>query len=90
VLGPAASYVVDILHSRSAEAVAVNNGFRHTLLSFAISGIIPMIDAYGVMVTNTVSAVVAWLGFGLLWLTIQYGESLRAWCDIGFSTAEDN
>jgi len=90
VLGPAAAYLVDVLHSRSTEAVAVNNGFRSTVISFAISGIIPMLDAYGVMVTNTASAVVAWLGCGLFWLTIQRGESMRAWCDVGFSTAEDN
>lgn len=24
----------------------------------------------------------------LLWLTIQYGEDMRNWCDIGFSTVE--
>ncbi|KAF9444153.1 MFS general substrate transporter [Macrolepiota fuliginosa MF-IS2] len=90
VLSPAAAYVVDVLHSRSAEAVAANNGFRSVILSVAIAGIMPMIDAYGVVATNTASAVLTWFGFGLLWLTIRYGESMRAWCNIGFSTAETN
>ncbi|EKM83312.1 hypothetical protein AGABI1DRAFT_89867 [Agaricus bisporus var. burnettii JB137-S8] len=64
VLSPASSYVVDVLHSRSAEAVAANNGFRSVILSFAIAGIMPMIEAHGVVFTNFIAAVVAWLGFG--------------------------
>ncbi|KAF5349557.1 hypothetical protein D9756_008805 [Leucocoprinus leucothites] len=88
ILGPSAAYVVDVLHSRSAEAIAANNGTRSVLISIAVAGIMPMIDTYGVLVTNTVSALFAWGGFGLLWLTIKYGEPMRKWCDVGFATAE--
>lgn len=26
----------------------------------------------------------------LLWCTIRYGDKMRAWVDVGYSTAEDN
>ncbi len=42
----------------------LDSGFRSILLSLAISGIMPIIDAYGVMITNIASAVLVWLGFG--------------------------
>lgn len=88
VLGPSAAYIVDVLHSRSAEAIAANNGTRSVILSFAVAGIMPTIDVYGVFMTSIFSALLAWIGFGLLWLTIRYGETMRNWCDVGFSTAE--
>jgi hypothetical protein len=74
-----------------------------------------MIETYGVLFTDTASAVLAWGGFGyvenpsvistimpsadnfsrltfgrLLWLTIRYGDRLRAVMNVGFSTAENN
>ncbi|KXN87031.1 putative transporter AQR1 [Leucoagaricus sp. SymC.cos] len=79
VLGPSATYIVDVLHSRSAEAIAANNGTRSIILSVAVAGIMPMIDHYGVFVTNTASAILAWSGFGWVffiltpdtWVTTQ-------------------
>ncbi|KAF8888356.1 major facilitator superfamily domain-containing protein [Infundibulicybe gibba] len=79
VLGLAASYLVDVMHSRSAESVAASTGFRSCMVSLAVAGILPMIDQFGVVVTNTLSAFLAWIGFGMLWCTIRYGSEMRAW-----------
>ncbi|KAF8812965.1 MFS general substrate transporter, partial [Phlegmacium glaucopus] len=81
VLSPSAAYFVDLVHSRSAEAMAANNAFRSLLTSIAVSGTLPMIGTYGLVVTNTTTALLAWVGFGLLWFTIEYGERLRAVVD---------
>ncbi|KAJ3511710.1 hypothetical protein NLJ89_g3940 [Agrocybe chaxingu] len=90
VLSPSAVYVVDVMHSRSAEAMAANNGFRSIIMSIAIAFILPMVEKYGVAVTNTIAATLSWIGFGFLWMTIAYGARLRAMVDVGFSTSEDN
>ncbi|KAF9046832.1 MFS general substrate transporter [Hymenopellis radicata] len=91
VLSPSAAYGVDILHERSAESMAANNGLRSFLLSILIAGIIPLVETAGVAVTSAIAAAGAWsLGFGLLWLTIRYGERMRAWVDVGYSTEESN
>ncbi|KAJ3513850.1 hypothetical protein NLJ89_g2716 [Agrocybe chaxingu] len=90
VLSPSAAYFVDLMHSRSAEAMAASNGFRSIFMSIAIAAILPMIEKYGVVVTNTVGAILGWIGFGLLWMTIAYGDRLRAMADVGFSTADNN
>ncbi|KIM49869.1 hypothetical protein M413DRAFT_117879 [Hebeloma cylindrosporum] len=90
VLSPSAAYFVDLMHSRSAESMAANNGFRSILMSLSIAAILPMIEAYGVLFTNTVSVALTWGGFGLLWFTIRYGNRLRAVVDVGFSTADNN
>ncbi|KAF9009718.1 major facilitator superfamily domain-containing protein [Cyathus striatus] len=90
VLSPSAAYNVDLMHSRSAEAMAANNGFRAMIMSVAIAGILPMINTYGVVVTNTIAAILGWIAFGILWATIRYGTQLRAVVDVGFSTADNN
>jgi hypothetical protein len=76
-------------------------------MSLAIAGILPLINLIGVAATNTLSAFLALLGFGLgfalifssisnmflirlLWFTIRYGDRMRAWVDVGYSTAENN
>ena len=84
-MSPSAAYVVDLMHSRSAEAIAANafvfaiplrinfhrltynyhcSGLRSTLLAATVPVIFPMIEAYGVAVTNTTSAFLALIGFG--------------------------
>ncbi|KAF9447242.1 MFS general substrate transporter [Macrolepiota fuliginosa MF-IS2] len=90
VLSPSAAYTVDVLHSRSAEAMACNSGFRSFLLTFAIAGIMPMINTYGIVATNTLSAALAWIGCMMLALTIRYGDKMRAWVDVGYSNADNN
>ncbi|RXW11514.1 hypothetical protein EST38_g14342 [Candolleomyces aberdarensis] len=51
VFSPCSAYIVDIVHSRSAESVAANR---------------------------------------CLWAVIKYGETMRGWIDVGYSTEEDN
>ncbi|KXN87022.1 Quinidine resistance protein 1 [Leucoagaricus sp. SymC.cos] len=63
VLGPAAAYVVDILQSQSAQAMASNNAFRSAFISVAVAGILPSINTWGVAITNLVAALLAWTGF---------------------------
>lgn len=86
VLTPCGAYVVDILHSRSAESAAVINAFRYLALSVATAGILPMVNTLGHLMTNTISAAFACLGFLILWMTILFGESMRAWVNIGYTT----
>ena len=40
------------------------SGFRAMFISLAIAAILPMIEVYGVLFTNTVSAILAWGAFG--------------------------
>jgi len=90
VLSPSGAYAVDVFHERSAEAIASNIAFRGILLSICISGILPLIDKIGVAATNALTASLAWVGCLVLWCTIRYGTQLRAWVDVGYSTAENN
>ncbi|KAF9447241.1 MFS general substrate transporter [Macrolepiota fuliginosa MF-IS2] len=86
VLTPCGAYVVDILNSRSAESAAVINAFRYIALSVVTSVILPMIHTYGHLTTNIISAGLACLGFLILWMTILFGDSMRACVDIGYTT----
>ncbi|KAJ7076880.1 MFS general substrate transporter [Mycena belliarum] len=88
VLSPSSAYLVDVMHSRSAEIMAAGVGLRSLFLSIAISGILPSISYFGVVITNTVVGLLAWGGFILLWLTIKYGDAMRAYIDVGYSTAQ--
>ncbi|KAF9009713.1 major facilitator superfamily domain-containing protein [Cyathus striatus] len=90
VLSPSSAYFVDLMHSRSAEAMAANNGFRAMIQSLTITAILPMVNTYGVVVTNTIAAVLGWVAFVMIWTTIRYGSQLRAVVDVGFSTADSN
>jgi len=89
-LSPSAAYVVDVMHSRSAESMAANNGLRSILLGTYLTGVIPMINTYGVVVTNAVAAGLSLLGFIFLWCTIRYGNQMRAWVDVGYSSTNNN
>ncbi|KAJ6495679.1 MFS general substrate transporter [Mycena vitilis] len=88
VLSPASAYLVDVMHSQSAQIMAASVGCRSVLLSIAIAGIIPSINYFGLVATNTAVGLVAWGGFILIWLTIKYGDRMRAWVDVGYSTIE--
>ncbi|KAF5367306.1 hypothetical protein D9757_010098 [Collybiopsis confluens] len=89
VLNPSAAYVVDVMHSRSAESMAANSGFRSLLISAALAIFMTLLDKIGLVWTNAIVAILAWFGFGLLWLTVRYGEQMRAWVDIGYTTIEN-
>ncbi|EIW61033.1 MFS general substrate transporter [Trametes versicolor FP-101664 SS1] len=90
VLTPSSSYYVDILHSRSAEVWAASSAVRQFSVALATAGILPLINAVGVAAADAIFAVVAWFGFLLIVLTIRYGDRMRAWVDVGYSTAETN
>nr|GAT57797.1 MFS general substrate transporter [Mycena chlorophos] len=88
VLSPCSAYLVDVVHSRSAEIMAGTVGVRSGFLSFAVSLVVPSIHRYGVLATNTAVGLLAWAGAGVLWITIIYGDTLRGWVDVGYSSIE--
>ncbi|KAJ7782795.1 MFS general substrate transporter [Mycena metata] len=88
VLSPCSAYSVDIMHSRSAEMLAANTGLRSFLVSVAISGVMPSLNYFGLVATYSFAGILAWFGFILLWVTVRYGDKLRAWVDVGYSTIE--
>lgn len=78
-LGPCSAYGVDIFHDLSAESIAASSyvfhqfpcrrltiyfsGFRSLVISIAVTAILPMINTIGIVATNTLSALVTWVGF---------------------------
>ncbi|EIW61021.1 MFS general substrate transporter [Trametes versicolor FP-101664 SS1] len=90
VLSPSSAYYVDILHSRSAETMAASGSFRAMIIACVTAFILPLINAVGVAATGAIFAAIAWLGFGMFLLTIKYGDRMRAWVDVGYSTVRDN
>ncbi|KAG2108051.1 major facilitator superfamily domain-containing protein [Suillus discolor] len=90
VLNPISSYNVDVVHSRSAEATAACMASRLLILSATTALIIPSIEHIGVSWTNIIAAVFAVIGQGIIFLTIRYGDRMRASIDVGFSTMENN
>ncbi|KAJ4496983.1 MFS general substrate transporter [Lentinula lateritia] len=89
VLSPSAAYIVDVMHMKSAESMAANNGLRSLLISLLLAALMPMLDSIGLVWTNVISALLAWVGFGLLWCTIRYGEQMRSWIDVGYTTIDE-
>ncbi|KAG1834359.1 major facilitator superfamily domain-containing protein [Suillus subalutaceus] len=90
VFNPIGSYNVDVAHSRSAEATAASAAIRSFILSAATALIIPSIERIGVAWTNIIAAVLAIIGQGIIFLTIRYGDRMRASVDVGLSTIENN
>ncbi|KAI0760807.1 MFS general substrate transporter [Fomes fomentarius] len=89
-LTPASAYYVDILHSKSAETMAASGAFRTLITALITTVMLPLINTIGVTATDTLFALFAWAGFGLILLTIWYGDRMRAWVDVGYSTMRDN
>ncbi|KAJ6559885.1 major facilitator superfamily domain-containing protein [Mycena capillaripes] len=90
VLSPGSAYCVDVLHSRSAEVMAAGAGVRSLFLAVVVAGILPSIERNGVLGTDAIAAGFAWAGFLAIWSVIQYGDRMRAWVDVGYSTQRDN
>ncbi|KAF8809327.1 MFS general substrate transporter [Phlegmacium glaucopus] len=86
--GPCAAYLIDVMHSRSAESLAANNGLRSVLMALAIASFLPMIDTFGIVATHAFCALIVWFSFGILCFIIRYGAQMRALVDVGFSTME--
>ncbi|KAJ7131864.1 MFS general substrate transporter, partial [Mycena crocata] len=90
VLSPVSAYCVDVMHSRSAEVMAAAAGVRSLVLAVAVAGILPSIERTGVLATDAIGAGIAWTGFVAMTLVIRYGDRMRAWIDIGYSSVENN
>lgn len=60
----AASAYVSLLISlpRTDVRTRYNSGLRSFLLSLAVTGILPMINTLGIVLTHTISALLAWAG----------------------------
>ena len=104
---PTETRVIGFAYSQTLCARA----FRSTLVSGAVIGILPAINTFGVLATNTAVALLCWIGFTYVFLpplrstlsggadlgfdrftlsTIKYGDRMRAWVDLGFSTVANN
>ncbi|OBZ75053.1 MFS antiporter QDR3 [Grifola frondosa] len=81
VLTPVSSYFVDVMHLRSAEIIAAVTAVRSLFVALATACVLPLINKIGVAATDAISAAIAWIGFFLIWLTIRYGDRMRAWVD---------
>ncbi|KAJ3518364.1 hypothetical protein NM688_g9448 [Phlebia brevispora] len=90
LFNPSNAYLVDILHSRSAEVTAANMACRNLVVALSVGFIIPSLNTFGIAATFTIAAVIAWIGFGFTVAVIRYGDRMRAFVDLGFSTLEDN
>lgn len=90
VLSQIGAYVVDVLHSRSAEAMACNAGFRSFLLSLVIPAMMPMITNYGFLFTTIIASAFGWASFIILLITVRYGEQMRSWTNVEYSSVENN
>ncbi|KAF9443138.1 MFS general substrate transporter [Macrolepiota fuliginosa MF-IS2] len=89
-LTPCSAYLVDVLQSNSAEVTAAVEAFRSIALSISTAVTLPMINTHGLVFTNLVVSLLGLSGLGLTWLTITYGESMRSWVDVGYSTADND
>ncbi|OAX36433.1 MFS general substrate transporter [Rhizopogon vinicolor AM-OR11-026] len=90
VLTPIGSYNVDVVQSRSAEVIAAVTAFRAVILAPVTAAVLPSIETFGVAVTNGMATLLALLGYGLIALTIRYGDRMRAWVDVGYTLVENN
>jgi len=85
--GPCAAYLVDVMHSQSAETLAAHVGLRSGLMALAIASFLPMINTYGIVATNIIFASVVWISVGILYCIIRYGAQMRAWADTNHDDA---
>ncbi|KAG1778315.1 major facilitator superfamily domain-containing protein [Suillus placidus] len=90
VMNPIGSYNVDVVHSRSTEITAAYMASRSLMISVATALVIPSIERIGIAWTDIIAAVLAVIGQGIIFLTIRYGDHMRASVDVGFSTMENN
>ncbi|KAG1737898.1 major facilitator superfamily domain-containing protein [Suillus paluster] len=85
VLTPIGSYNIDVLQSCSAEVIAAVTAFRAIILAPVTAAVLPSIEMLGVAGTNGIATVIAIFGYGLIVLTIRYGDRMRAWVDVGYT-----
>ncbi|GJJ15289.1 hypothetical protein Clacol_009565 [Clathrus columnatus] len=83
------TYLVDILRTRGAEAVALSCTARNGLGAIAIALTLPLLDRIGLVSINFIAAFFGWAAFACLAITMKYGDKLRAMVDVGYTTIED-
>lgn len=88
VLTPIGSYNVDVLQSRSAEIIAAVTAFRAIILAPVTAAVLPSIETLGLVATNSIATIIGILGYGLIVLTIRYGDHMRAWVDVGYTVVD--
>ncbi|KIJ15642.1 hypothetical protein PAXINDRAFT_169079 [Paxillus involutus ATCC 200175] len=89
VLNPINSYTIDLSQSQSAELMAAGNAFRSFVAALGSAVVVPSIQHIGVAWTNGIAASLVWFSYGLVVLTIRYGDRMRAAYDIGYTTMPD-
>jgi len=88
IIAPSCTYLVDLFRSQGAEVMAISNATRLTFGALACGVALPMVNQVGVIATHTVTVVLVWLAFILLYVTIKNGERLRSWVDMDYTTVE--
>ncbi|KAF8521615.1 major facilitator superfamily domain-containing protein [Hysterangium stoloniferum] len=90
ILAPSSTYLVDILHTQSAEVMAVANAMRSLFGAIGSAVVLPMIFQVGVIATNVIIVIFVWLACILLYVTIKKGEKLRSWVDMDYTTLRED
>ncbi|KAF9235274.1 hypothetical protein BU15DRAFT_78193 [Melanogaster broomeanus] len=89
VMNPINSYTVDLTQSQGAELLAAGDAVRHLVVALGSAIVLPSIEHIGVAWTNGIAALLVWFSYGLVALTIRYGDRMRAAYDIGYTTTPD-
>ncbi|KIK97645.1 hypothetical protein PAXRUDRAFT_135905 [Paxillus rubicundulus Ve08.2h10] len=89
VLNPVISYSVDLSQSQSAELMAAGNALRSFVVALGSAVVMPSIQHIGVAWTNGIASLLVWFSYGLVVLTIRYGDRMRAAYDLGYTTLPD-
>ncbi|KAF8499332.1 major facilitator superfamily domain-containing protein [Hysterangium stoloniferum] len=83
--GSCSTYLLDLFDTRGAEAVGVSMAVKNVFGAIASSAVLPMINQFGIIATNTIMAGLAWLACILLYVTIKNGDKLRASAGMDYS-----
>ncbi|KIK97647.1 hypothetical protein PAXRUDRAFT_824756 [Paxillus rubicundulus Ve08.2h10] len=89
VVNPVNAYTVDLVHSQSAEVMAVGNVFRAILMATGTALVLPSIQHFGALTINIFTALLMLAGQGLVYLIIKFGDRMRAYIDVGYTTANN-
>ncbi|KAF8845943.1 MFS general substrate transporter [Paxillus ammoniavirescens] len=89
VVNPVNAYTVDLVHSQGAEVMAVGGAFRSIIMATGIALVLPSIQHFGVLTTNIFTAFLMLAGQGLVYLIIKFGDRMRAYIDVGYTTANN-
>ncbi|KAF9224669.1 MFS general substrate transporter [Gyrodon lividus] len=83
VINPINSYCVDVMTPQSAEVMAAGSALRALIGATGVLFLFPSVEYYGIITTNCIAASVVIIGYGLVHLTIKYGDRMRPPVDTG-------